>query len=89
MRSEKKRAPWVPALIRPPGPYSTLADWIEYHADLDGLEAEIRISHPDLDDVIWWRQTLRLGWRRLFRWRVFGWQQFMRPILPTPRRPAD
>src|SRR3954447_4805000 len=36
---EKKRAPWVPALIEPPEPSATLKEWQSYRAGLDALEA--------------------------------------------------
>ena len=47
--SEKKRAPWVPALIVPPDPLAPLEEWQAYRADLDALEARLLVSHPDLD----------------------------------------
>jgi hypothetical protein len=46
---EKKRAPWVPALIAPPDPSAPLEEWQSYRADLDELEARLLVSHPDLD----------------------------------------
>jgi hypothetical protein len=49
MDSEKKRAPWVPALIEPPDPLAPLEEWQSYRADLDLLEARLLVSHPDLD----------------------------------------
>jgi hypothetical protein len=49
MDSEKKRAPWVPALIEPPDPSAPLQEWQSYRADLDALEARLLISHPGLD----------------------------------------
>ena len=48
MDSEKKRAPWVPALIEPPDPSAPLEEWQAYHADLDALEIRLLVSHPDL-----------------------------------------
>ena len=47
MRS-KKRAPWVPALIRPPDPLASLQEWQSHRAELDVLEARLRVSYPDL-----------------------------------------
>ena len=49
MRSKKQRAPWVPALIKPPDPLASLQEWLDYRAGLDVLEAGLRVSHPDLD----------------------------------------
>ena len=49
MDSEKKRAPWVPALIEPPDPLAPLEEWQSYRAELDVLEARLFVSHPDLD----------------------------------------
>jgi hypothetical protein len=49
MDSEKKRAPWVPALVVPPDPSAPLEEWQSYRADLDALEARLLVSHPDLD----------------------------------------
>ena len=49
MDSEKKRAPWVPALVVPPDPLAPLEEWQSYRADLDALEARLLVSHPDLD----------------------------------------
>jgi hypothetical protein len=46
--SEKKRAPWVPALIVPPDPLALLEEWKSYRAGLDVLEARLLVSHPDL-----------------------------------------
>ena len=47
--AEKKRAPWVPALIEPPDPLAPLEEWQSYRAGLDALEARLLVSHPDLD----------------------------------------
>jgi hypothetical protein len=49
MDTGKKRAPWVPALIEPPGPLAPLEEWQSYSAGLNALEARLRVSHPDLD----------------------------------------
>ena len=49
MDSEKKRAPWVPALVVPPDPLAPLEEWQSYRADLDALETRLLVSHPDLD----------------------------------------
>ena len=49
MDTGKKRAPWVPARIEPPGPLAPLEEWQSYRAGLDALEARLRISHPDSD----------------------------------------
>jgi hypothetical protein len=49
MDTEKKRAPWVPARIEPPDPSAPLQEWKAYRADLDVLEAQLLVSHPDLD----------------------------------------
>jgi hypothetical protein len=49
MHLKKQRAPWGPALIKPPGPLASLQEWLDYRAGLDMLEAELRVSHPDLD----------------------------------------
>jgi hypothetical protein len=49
MDSEKKRAPWVPALIETPDPSAPLQEWQSHRADLDALEARLLVSHPDLD----------------------------------------
>jgi hypothetical protein len=49
MDTKKQRAPWVPALIRPPDPLAPLQEWQAYRTDLDALEAELLVSHPDLD----------------------------------------
>jgi hypothetical protein len=53
--TEKKRAPWVPALIEPPDPLAPLEEWQSYRAGLDALEARLLVSHPDLD----WLDGLR------------------------------
>ena len=55
MDAEKKRAPWVPALIEPPDPLAPLEEWQSYRAGLDALEARLLVSHPDLD----WLDGLR------------------------------
>ena len=49
MDAEKKRAPWVPALIKPPDPLASLEEWQSYRAGLDALEARLLVSRPDLD----------------------------------------
>jgi len=49
MDAEKKRAPWVPALIEPPDPLAPLEEWQSYRAGLDALDARLLVSHPDLD----------------------------------------
>ena len=49
MHLKKQRAPWVPVLIKPPGPLASLQEWLDCRAGLDMLEAELRVSHPDLD----------------------------------------
>ena len=38
----------VPAFIDPPGPFAPMRKWIEYRSGLDRLEAELRVSFPDL-----------------------------------------
>ena len=60
MGAKKKQAAAFPAFIDPPGPLAPIEDWIEHRrgqegstlqrlfAVLDRLEAELRISHPDL-----------------------------------------
>src|SRR4029077_11442027 len=47
MATKKKQTSQVP-LADPPGPPAPIGDWIEHRRDLDRLEAEIRINHPDL-----------------------------------------
>jgi hypothetical protein len=48
MGAKKKQAAAFPAFIDPPGPLAPIEDWIEHRRGLDRLEAELRISHPDL-----------------------------------------
>jgi hypothetical protein len=57
MGAKKKQASPVPAFIDPPGPgpLAPIEDWIEHRRGLDRLEAELRISHPDLA----WRDALK------------------------------
>ena len=38
----------VPAFGDPPGPLGPIEDWIKHRRVLDRLEAELRVSHPDL-----------------------------------------
>ena len=38
----------VPAFMDPPGPFAPMRKWIEYRSGLDRLEAELRVSFPDL-----------------------------------------
>jgi hypothetical protein len=45
MGAKKKQ---VPAFVDPPGPLAPIEDWIEHRRELDRLEAELRVSHPDL-----------------------------------------
>ena len=47
--TKKKKTSWVPALVRPPDPSAPLREWHKYRAELDVLEARLRVSHPDLD----------------------------------------
>jgi hypothetical protein len=49
MHSKKQRASWVPALIKPPGPFAPLQEWLDYRDGLNVLEAGLRLSHPDMD----------------------------------------
>ena len=46
--TKKKKTSWVPALVRPPDPSAPLREWHSYRAELDVLEARLRVSHPDL-----------------------------------------
>jgi hypothetical protein len=46
MARKKQQAPQVP-LVDPPGPLAPIGDWIEHRRDLERLEAELRINHPD------------------------------------------
>ena len=55
MGAKKKQASPVPAFIDPPGPLAPIEDWIEHRRGLDRLEAELRISYPDLA----WRDALQ------------------------------
>ena len=55
MDTEKKRAPWVPAMVEPPDPLASLEEWQSYRAGLNALEARLLVSHPDLD----WLDGLR------------------------------
>ena len=45
MGAKKKQ---VPVFVDRPGPLSAIEDWIEHRRELDRLEAELRVSHPDL-----------------------------------------
>jgi hypothetical protein len=45
MGAKKKQ---VSAFVDPPGPLAPIEDWIEHRRELDRLEAELRVSHPDL-----------------------------------------
>ena len=45
MAAKKKQ---VPELVDPPGPLAPIEGWIEHRRELDRLEAELRVSHPDL-----------------------------------------
>src|SRR3954452_22230920 len=45
MGAKKKQ---VPAFVDPPGPLAPIEDWIEHRRELDRLEAELRVSRPDL-----------------------------------------
>ena len=49
MHLKTTRASWVPALIRRPDPFASLQEWLDYRAGLDVLEAELLVSHPDLN----------------------------------------
>ena len=45
MGAKKKQ---VPGFVDPPGPLAPIEDWIAHRCELDRLEAELRLSHPDL-----------------------------------------
>jgi hypothetical protein len=45
MGAKKKQEP---AFVDPPGPLAPIEEWIEHRRELNRLEAELRVSHPDL-----------------------------------------
>ena len=47
MPTKKKKTSWGPALVRPPDPSAPLREWHSYRAELDVLEARLRVGHPD------------------------------------------
>jgi hypothetical protein len=55
MDSKRKRAPWVPAMVKPPDHLASLEEWRSYRAGLDALEARLLVTPPDLD----WLDGLR------------------------------